>query len=524
MSPPGRPKGESPSAPREGCHIDPPGRPKAESPSTQRDAGRVDPLASAKDASRNGQQTDRPEFVRGDTAVGAPPLWQALWIAAVAGVRLREGTPLERGLADGRAAVAARMPNGATMHPRAAAAAKDVAFAAARHRAFADAAIARLASRPPSAPAAALLGAALAQLRVQRHAAYAVVDQAVRAAKADPATAAAAGFVNALLRTALRGFDALVQDCERDEAVRYNLPPWWLERLRRAWPQAWVEVAELQRRPPPLVLRVNALRTTRDGYLARLAAAGIAAQAVGREGVWLREPRPVEAIPGFADGEVAVQDAGAQLAAPFLDAADGMRVLDACAAPGGKSAHLVALAAIDLTAVDSDAERVRRIEDNLARLGRRRGARVHVQVDDVARAARAGTLPHARYDRILVDAPCTASGIVRRHPDIPWLRRPADVAQLATQQARLLDALWPLLGPTGRLLYAVCSLFPEEGEAQVRQFTLRTPDARLLPLPGRDAVAPASLQLLPAEAESDATDGLPGVHDGFFYALIEKTD
>jgi 16S rRNA (cytosine967-C5)-methyltransferase len=455
---------------------------------------------------------------------GAPALWQALWIAAVAGARLRAGTPLDRGLADAHAAVAAQLGRSEPLHPRAAAAAKDVAYVAARHRALADALIARLASRPPAPPVAALLCAALAQLCVQRHAAYAVVDQAVRAAKADDATAGAAGFVNAVLRNALRQFESLVVECEQDETVRCNLPAWWLQRLQRDHPQQWEQIAQLQRRAPPLVLRVNALKTSRAAYLDQLARAGIEATAVGADGVWLRAPRPVDDIPGFAAGEVAVQDAGAQLAAPFLGVVDGMRVLDACAAPGGKSAHLAALAAIDLTAVDSDRARMPRIEQNLARLGVHAGARVTLQVADVARTAAERRLPHDRYDRILLDAPCTASGIVRRHPDIPWLRRPADVAQLATQQARLLDALWPLLGPAGRLLFAVCSVFVDEGEQQVQRFVSRTPDARLLLLPGRRANAAPGLQLLPAEADADTADGLPGVHDGFFYALIEKHD
>jgi 16S rRNA (cytosine967-C5)-methyltransferase len=295
-----------------------------------------------------------------------------------------------------------------------------------------------------------------------------------------------------------------------------------LRRLQHDHPQDWQRIAQLQRQPPPLVLRVSPLRVARDTYLQRLAMQGIDATDVGASGVWLRQPRPVDEIPGFAQGEVAVQDAGAQLAAEFLGVADGMRVLDACAAPGGKTAHLAALAAIDLTAVDSDAVRARRIENNLERLGRHSGARVSVVVDDAARAARSGSLPHSRYDRILLDAPCTASGIVRRHPDIPWLRRPGDVAQLATQQARLLDALWLLLGPTGRLLYAVCSLFAEEGELQVQRFVARTPDARVVPLPGQTSRPSPSLQLVPAEAEADTADGLPGVHDGFFYALLEK--
>jgi len=458
-------------------------------------------------------------------ALGAPPLWQALWIAAVATVRLREGVPLERGLAQATAQIGALVA--APLHPRAAAAAKDVAFTAARQRALTDALIARLASRPPAPPLHALLGVALAQLIVQRHAAYAVVDQAVRAARQDDATAAASGFVNAVLRNALRQFDTLVEEAGRDDCVRFNLPRWWLDRLRQDHPADWRHVAELQRQPPPLVLRVNPLRGTREEALARLRAAGVSAVAVGASGVRLDPPRAVDDIPGFVDGLFAVQDAGAQMAAPLLDVADGMRVLDACAAPGGKTAHLAALAAIDLVAVDSDPQRARRIDENLVRLGTHPGARVRVFIDDVAAAAQAGRLPHERYERILLDAPCTASGIVRRHPDIPWLRRPEDIAQLATQQRRLLDTLWPLLAPAGRLLYAVCSVFEDEGAAQVAAFVARWPDARLRSMPlagGRDV---PTLQLLPADA--GVPEGvpaperaLPAVHDGFFYALIEK--
>jgi 16S rRNA (cytosine967-C5)-methyltransferase len=205
-----------------------------------------------------------------------------------------------------------------------------------------------------------------------------------------------------------------------------------------------------------------------------------------------------------------------------------MRVLDACAAPGGKTAHLAALAAIDLVAVDSDPTRARRIEDNLARLGTHPGAQVRVCIDDVAAAAQAGRLPHERYEGILLDAPCTASGIVRRHPDIPWLRRPEDIAQLATQQRRLLDALWPLLAPAGRLLYAVCSVFAEEGVAQIDAFIARHGDARLVPLPRSDGGAAPTLMLLPADdavaqaAQAPACE-LPAVRDGFFYALLEKS-
>ncbi len=460
----------------------------------------------------------------------APPLSQAMWVAAVAGAWLRDGVPLDRGLLRAQSLVAAQLRGGEQLHPRAAAAAKDLAFTAARHRALTDALVARLASRPPAPPVQALLGVALAQLYVQRRAAYTVVDQAVRCAKEDDATRAAAGFVNGVLRNALRQFDALLEDAQRDDTVRYNLPAWWLDRLQKEHPQQWRTIAQVQRCPPPLVLRINPLRTARAAYRTRCAELGIDAIAVGDEGLWLTTPRPVDEIPGFAEGLVAVQDAGAQLAAQWLDPHDGMRVLDACAAPGGKSAHLAARAAIDLVAVDSDGQRATRIEDNLARLGVREGARAQVLVDDVGRAATSGRWPPASFDRILLDAPCTASGIVRRHPDIPWLRRPADVVQLATQQSRLLDALWPLLAPAGRLLYAVCSVFADEGPLQIERFLARTRGARAVPLPGSLPGA-AGVQLLPTEgpAADDAQParllvdaGLPAVHDGFYYALLEK--
>jgi len=242
----------------------------------------------------------------------------------------------------------------------------------------------------------------------------------------------------------------------------------------------------------------------------------MAATRVGERAVWLHEPRPVAELPGFIEGDVSVQDAGAQLAAPWLGATAGQRVLDACAAPGGKTAHLAEVANISLTALDIDAARAARIRENLER------TRLTADV----RVGDAGT-PSAwwdgkPFDRILLDAPCTASGIVRRHPDIPWLRRPDDVAHLATLQTRLLSALWPLLGVGGRLLYIVCSLFPEEGPEQIARFRDQHPEACEVPLP---AGSP-HVQLVPTPAAAPAWDGvsaLPTVHDGFFFALLQKT-
>lgn len=435
---------------------------------------------------------------------GAARLADALTLAARGWEALREGHALDKALD-----LATR-----GVEPRLRAASQDLLYTATRHLARTEALIARLAQRPPAPPAAALLAVALAQLFTRAASDYVVVDQAVRAAKDEPILAPAAGFINAVLRRYTRERESLDTELDALPRVRWNAPDWWIERVRAARPADWEAVLGLQQTRPPLVLRVNLRRATVERVLADFAAAGLAASQVGPAAVWLHEPRPVLAIPGFAEGRVSVQDAGSQVAAPFLQVADGMRVLDACAAPGGKTAHLAETAELDLTALEIDPQRARRITENLERLG----LAAHVQVAD---AAEPRTWWDGRpFDRILLDAPCTASGIVRRHPDIPWSRRPGDVAQLARQQARLAEALWPLLAPTGRLLYVVCSVFPDEGREQVRAFLGRHADARALPLaPG----LPAELALAPAQSAEPAASELPSVHDGFFYALIEKT-
>ncbi|MFN7778723.1 MAG: 16S rRNA (cytosine(967)-C(5))-methyltransferase RsmB, partial [Betaproteobacteria bacterium] len=445
---------------------------------------------------------------------GAPALADVLRVAAAAWRRFRGGraldAALDEALRDGRAPAS----------PRLGAAAQDAAYTAVRHLALAEAGVARLAAKPPAPAVGALLAVALGQLYAQRHAEYAVVDQAVAAARADAQTAAAAGFVNALLRNALRGGAGLRAELSRDPAVAANAPRWWLDRLRRAYPEQWADLATRAQQAPPLVLRVNRRQITVAAYLDLLRGQGLAATQVGTVAVWLHAPRPVAEIPGFSGGLVSVQDAGAQLAAEWLDLADGMRVLDACAAPGGKTAHLAELAALTLDALEVDPARAARIEPNFARLGLPAHTRLRVLVADGAQPARwAGGSP---YDRILLDAPCTASGIVRRHPDIPWLRRAGDIAQFATRQRALLAGLWSLLAPAGRLLYVVCSLFPEEGERQAQAFLAAHPDARLRALPGqRDGMR----QLLPSAATpAPWAGGLPALHDGFFFAFFEKRE
>lgn len=380
-----------------------------------------------------------------------------------------------------------------------------------------------LAERPPKPAVAALLGLALTLLLpvetgedAPTYAPHTVVDQAVRAVAALKSAGNAEGFVNACLRRYLREADELQRQAQDDAEARWNHPFWWVQRLRRDHPQHWQALLHANQHGAPMVLRVNRRRCGRDDYLQHLQAQGQQAQPWGEDGVLLARATPVERLPGWAEGWVSVQDGAAQLAAPLLLGADpwpaGARVLDACAAPGGKTAHLLERADLDLWALDVDPQRGERIRDNLNRLGL--AARVLA-----ADAAETDCWWDGQwFDAILLDAPCTASGIVRRHPDVRWLRRPDDVAQLAAQQRRLLDALWPLLRPGGRLLYCTCSVFKAEGEQQMTAFQQRHADAQRLPAPGH---------LLPGGAVSSAGDA--AMHDnaargldGFYYALLHK--
>lgn len=344
---------------------------------------------------------------------------------------------------------------------------------------------------------------------------HTLVDQAVRAVHRR--TPAAAGFVNAVLRRFVRERESLVAAAEHQPIGAFNHPLWWIERLKQEWPAHWQVLLREANRRPPMTLRVNARRGDAAAYVQRLAARGQPARASGTHTVVLAEPCPVTQLPGFAEGEVSVQDAAAQRAAPLLlgqadspaafTLAAGARVLDACAAPGGKTAHLLELAELDLLALDSDPLRLARVQETLNRL----------QLKATLKAADArdpATWWDGRlFDAILIDAPCSASGIVRRHPDIRWLRRPADVAALARTQAQLLAALWPLLAPGGRLVYATCSLFKAEGQHQIDAF-LQRPDVGVACL---DAASPGHLLPLPDNADAGAVTA-----DGFYYALLHK--
>jgi 16S rRNA (cytosine967-C5)-methyltransferase len=377
----------------------------------------------------------------------------------------------------------------------------------------------RLAERRPAPALGHLLTTALALSQpgsgAPLFAPHTVVDQAVEAARR-LGGAAAARFANAVLRRAQREADHWAAELAADVTARTNLPPWWWSRLVADWGLPTAEaIAAAGRQRPPMVLRVNRRRSSVDAVIRQLAAEGVEAIALGAEAVHLPKPAPVQRLAGFAEGWWSVQDLAAQAAAPLLlDATGerpavpaGARVLDACAAPGGKTAHLLERQDLTLTAIDRDPQRVTRIQDTLRRLG------LTARVACADAGTPADWWDGQPFDAILLDAPCTASGVVRRHPDIPWLRREADVGALAREQDRLLAALWPLLAPGGRLLFVTCSVFRDEGSRRIDSFLQRCPGAR--PLPG----APPPGHRLPVR---DNDPGAPPAGDGFFYALVEK--
>jgi len=356
----------------------------------------------------------------------------------------------------------------------------------------------------------ALLLVGLYQLLILRMTAHAAVNETVEAARYS-GKRWAVSLVNGVLRNAQRRDAELLASVELQPVARWSHPDWWIARLQRDWPQHWQQILEANNQRPPMVLRVNRLRSDSPGYLEQLQRAGIAARPLpGPDtAVVLDEPVGVDRLPGFRDGLVSVQDGAAQLAAPLLKLAVGQRVLDACAAPGGKTGHILELAPeLELlVAIDSDTRRLAKIRDNLARL----------QLEAQLIAADAGDTQRwwdqRPFDRILLDAPCSASGVVRRHPDIKLLRRSDDVATLSRQQQRLLDALWPLLAPGGILLYVTCSVFRTENTEVVQAFMSRHADAEEIPLAAPWGIAqPVGRQLLPGE------QGM----DGFYFARLTK--
>lgn len=380
------------------------------------------------------------------------------------------------------------------------AAVQDICYGTLRHLGLLRGVLKQLLQKPLTESALEhLLLIALYQLRFTRAAPYAIVDFAVTQAERT-GSGRGKGLVNAILRNYLRQQETLLTKAEQDPVSRWSYQKWWINALQQDYPQDWQAILEAGNLHPPMTLRINPAHTSVDAYLQLLSDAGIAAKALDASAILLTLPVGVDRLPGFFDGWVSVQDWGAQQAARLLDVSDGQRVLDACAAPGGKSCHLLELAKIQLTALDCDASRLGKVQQNLDRLG----LSATLLTGDAAESSTwwDGQL----FDRILADVPCSASGVVRRHPDIKWLRRHSDVAKFATTQAKIVDSLWQLLAPGGKLLYATCSIFPLENRLQAEAFAKRHPDAEPVPLPDG-----ATEQLLP-NAE----------HDGFYYALFRK--
>lgn len=380
---------------------------------------------------------------------------------------------------------------------------QDLSYGTVRHFGRLQFFLGRLLNRAVRDPLLAnLMLVALYQLEFSQSAEHVIVDQAVRAAKRR--NAATGSLVNAVLRNFLRQRGELRQAADADPASRYAYQRWWISLLQKEYGEKADAILEAGNQHPPMTLRVNARHCTATAYQAMLAEASMAAKRVDPDALILDQPVSVERLPKFAEGWVSVQDAGAQFAAGLLDAGAGMRVLDACAAPGGKAAHLLERADIELVALDKDETRLQRVRQNVQRLG----LKAELVCGDAAD-------PQAWWDgrpfqRILADVPCSASGVVRRHPDIKWLRRPADIEGFARRQSQILESLWRLLAADGKLLYATCSVFTRENSQVIAQFLQAHPEAEREEI-GLPHVSHQQGQMLPND-----------VHDGFFYALLHK--
>lgn len=440
------------------------------------------------------------------------PRAKAAPAAPGAAVRAEAARALARIVFDGvslRIALAQANPRIADARDRALLAA--TLFEASRWWLRHDAALAMLMDKPlpPKArEVRALLVIGLVQLAVLGLADYAVVASCVDAARMLGAPQYA-GLVNALLRRFMRERDALDARLDADVVGASAHPLWLVEAIRRDWPQQADTILAENNREAALTLRANRRRTTRDDLLERLRAEGIDAEAHATlpQAIVLARSTDVTRLPGYAEGAFSVQDGAAQAVADLLDLADGQRVLDACAAPGGKSAHILEHAAVELVALDRDEARLVRVRENLARLG----LDAAIVTGDAAQPA--DWWDGRAFERILLDAPCSATGIVRRQPDIKLHRRAADIAPLARIQLELLQALWPLLASGGRLVYATCSILRAENEAVLAAFLATCDDAQALPLPQRYGhAAGVGRQNLPGE----------GGMDGFHYAALEK--
>jgi 16S rRNA (cytosine967-C5)-methyltransferase len=390
--------------------------------------------------------------------------------------------------------------------PQQRAVAQDLSYGTLRFYGAIEALLDQLLQKPlEDAKLQCLLLVAIYQLQYDKAASHTVVDQAVKAASQSKKTWAK-GLVNGVLRNFLRQQPELVANLKDNEFATYSYPAWWVTKLKYQYPDNWQSMLEAGNQHPPMTLRVNQRQISVADFVSKLEAEGIVSQALGANAVTLDKPIPVDRIPGFSAGEASVQDYAAQVAGYALDLKDGQRVLDACCAPGGKTGQILELADVDLVAVDNDVTRIALTQSNIERLK----LKATLLVGDAANSV--DWWDGKPFDRILADVPCTAAGIVRRHVDIKWLRREADIASFTKQQAQILPSLWQVLAKGGKLLYVTCSVFQEENQRQIDSFLKLHADAEQLPLD--QPLAGLILnngQLLPSAQ-----------HDGLFYALLQK--
>lgn len=347
------------------------------------------------------------------------------------------------------------------------------------------------------------------QLFYTRIPAHAAISETVNGAKALKGDSFR-GLINGVLREAQRQQETLQAQCHTNPAVKYSYPGWLFERIRAIYPDSFERILEAGNQKPPMWIRANQRQINRDAYLSRLQEAGITAEIhpTNPSAIKLDKPCDVFMLPDFVQGMSSVQDAAAQFAAHLLNADAGDIILDACAAPGGKTAHILELqpGIRQLVAIDNDAKRLQRVSENLTRLQ----LQADIRLGDAAQPAE--WWQGSAFDKILLDAPCSATGVIRRHPDIKWLRRKEDIAELVRIQRLILEAMWQILRPGGTLLYATCSILEEENTSQIRAFLADTPNAQLIPLHATDTPAHPGWQILPGDADMD----------GFYYAKLTK--
>ena len=350
----------------------------------------------------------------------------------------------------------------------------------------------------------ALLCVALFQLNHDQSNDFTIVNEAVEAAKFINKSWAGS-FVNGVLRNFIRQKDNLKSELKKDEEAFYSYPLWWIQLIKEAYNKDWESILLNGNKHPPLTLRINVRKINLKQYEEKLKSESIEYRVLGDIALELTQPIPVEKIPGFIEGEVSVQDFGAQLAAKLLDLKDGQVCLDACSAPGGKTGHMLEIADIELVSIDQQKERLYKVKENLERL------QLHAHLKCADLLAIKSWWNDKLFDRILLDTPCSASGVVRRHVDIKWLRRPRDIEMFAKQQKIMLQAMWQLLKKGGKLLYATCSIFPDENQRVIDDFIKEHSDAKEVKWSVDSKYSKYENQLIPSEN-----------HDGFFYALFEK--